>query len=131
LFVAATMRMSTGISFFPPRRRTMRDSRARRSFTWMSGDISATSSRKIVPPLAISKAPGFSFVEPVKAPFSWPNSSFSRISFGRAAQFRAKNGPFARSLFSWIARATSSFPVPDSPRMRTLAVVGATASISL
>jgi hypothetical protein len=49
LFVAATMRMSTGISRLPPSRRTVRVSSARRSFTWMSGAISATSSRKIVP----------------------------------------------------------------------------------
>ena len=107
----------------------MRVSRARSSFTWMSGDISATSSRKIVPPEAISKAPGFSLVEPVKAPFSWPNSSFSRISFGSAAQLRAKKGPLPRSLFLWSAVATSSLPVPLSPRMSTLAVDGATRSI--
>ena len=37
-------------------------------------------------------------VAPVNAPFSWPNSSLSRISSGIAAQFSAKNGPFARSL---------------------------------
>jgi hypothetical protein len=103
---------------------------ARSSFTWMSGGISATSSRKSVPPLAISNAPGFSLVEPVKAPFSWPNSSFSRISLGSAAQLSAKNGPRARSLFWWVARATSSLPVPLSPKMKTLAVEAATASIS-
>jgi hypothetical protein len=45
-----------------------------------------------VPPLAISNAPGFSFVDPVNAPFSWPKSSFSRISLGSAAQFSAKKG---------------------------------------
>ena len=33
LFVAATMRISTSISFLPPRRRTVRVSMARRSFT--------------------------------------------------------------------------------------------------
>src|SRR5678810_1194541 len=87
----------------------------------MSGDISATSSRKIVPVLAISNAPGFSLVDPVNAPFSCPNNSFSRISFGSAAQFSAKNGPFERSLFACMARATSSLPVPDSPRINTLA----------
>jgi len=91
----------------------------------MSGDISATSSRKIVPLLAISNAPGFSFVDPVNAPFSWPNSSFSRISLGSAAQLRAKNGPFARSLFECTARATSSLPVPDSPRINIEAGVDA------
>ena len=96
----------------------------------MSGDISATSSRKIVPPLAISNAPGFSFTEPVNAPFSWPNNSFSRISLGSAAQLSAKKGPLERSLLLCSARATSSLPVPDSPRMSTLAVDGATASMT-
>src|SRR5206468_465645 len=33
-----------------------------------------------------------------------------------------------RPLASWIARATSSFPVPVSPRTRTVASVGATIS---
>ena len=103
---------------------------ARSSLTWMSVGISAISSRKIVPPLDISKAPAFSFVEPVKAPFSWPNSSFSRISLGSAAQLSAKNGPLARSLLLCSARATSSLPVPLSPRMSTLAVLGATASMT-
>ena len=107
----------------------LRDSIARRSFTWMSGGISATSSRKIVPPSAISKAPGFSFTEPVNAPFSWPKSSFSRMSFGSAAQLSGKKGPFALSLLAWMARATSSLPVPDSPKIRTLALDGATASM--
>ena len=78
----------------------LRDSIARKSFTWMSGGISATSSRKIVPPSAISNAPGFSLTEPVNAPFSCPNSSFSRMSLGSAAQLSAKNGPLARSLLA-------------------------------
>ncbi len=32
----------------------------------------------------------------------------------------ATNGPFARSLASWIPRANSSFPVPDSPVSSTV-----------
>ena len=81
----------------------------------MSGSISATSSRKSVPPSASSKQPAFSFRLPVKAPFSWPKSSFSRMSLGKAAQFTATKGPSDRSDLSWRARATSSFPVPDCP----------------
>ena len=42
-----------------------------------------------------------------------------------AAQFTATKGPTARSLASWIARATSSLPVPVSPKIVTVARVGA------
>ena len=42
-----------------------------------------------------------------------------------AAQFRATNGLFFRGLFWWIAWATSSLPVPVSPWISTLALVGA------
>jgi hypothetical protein len=49
---------------------------------------------------------------------------------GSAAQFSAKNGPLARSLLECTARATSSLPVPDSPRISTLAVDDATASMT-
>jgi len=51
------------------------------------------------------------------------------MSLGSAAQFSGKNGPFDLSLFAWMARATSSLPVPDSPKINTLADDGATASI--
>ncbi len=50
-------------------------------------------------------------------------------SSGIAAQFTLMNGPSARSLASCSARATSSLPVPLSPRMRTRAGVGATSLI--
>ena len=46
-------------------------------------------------------------------------------SSGIAAQFTWTKGPRVRLLFAWIARATSSLPVPDSPVMRTVALVGA------
>ena len=42
-----------------------------------------------------------------------------------AAQFTATKGPAPRSLASWIARATSSLPVPVSPRIVTVTRVGA------
>ena len=40
--------------------------------------------------------PGFAVVAPVKAPFSWPNSSVSSSSRDRPAQFRSTNGSRAR-----------------------------------
>ena len=46
-----------------------------------------------------------------------------------AAQFTGTKGRSARGLRAWMARATSSLPVPDSPRMVTAAEEGATRSI--
>src|SRR5207244_272119 len=42
----------------------------------------------------------------------------------------ATNGPPARPLPAWIARATTSFPVPVSPSMTTVESSGATRPIS-
>ena len=47
---------------------------------------------------------------------------------GSAAQLTATSGRCARALRRWIARATSSLPVPVSPVRRTAAPVGATCS---
>ena len=78
-----------------------------------------------MPPCAASKRPSRAVAAPVNAPFSWPNSSASRIDSGIAAQLTATNGPFARALFSWSARASSSLPVPLSPSSSTVASLGA------
>ncbi len=45
---------------------------------------------------------------------------------GMEAQFTAMIGASRRLLWSCTARATSSLPVPDSPRMSTVASVAAT-----
>ena len=47
---------------------------------------------------------------------------FEGALFGgvNAAVLTAMNGPAARLPSWWIASATSSFPVPDSPRMSTV-----------
>ena len=42
-----------------------------------------------------------------------------------AAQLSLMNGPPARLEWSWMARATSSLPVPFSPVMSTRPLVGA------
>jgi hypothetical protein len=42
-----------------------------------------------------------------------------------AAQLMVMNGRSERSEFTWMARATSSLPVPLSPVMSTVASVGA------
>ena len=90
--------------------------------------MSPISSRKSVPPSASSNFPCRRAAAPVKAPFSWPNSSLSIRESGRAAQFSATKGMPERPLRRWISRATSSFPVPLSPLMSTETSVGATRS---
>ena len=54
---------------------------------WSESGISVTSSRKSVPPSAISKSPFLSSCAPVKLPFLWPKSSLSSRFSGIAAQF--------------------------------------------
>ena len=46
-----------------------------------------------------------------------------------APQLTAMNGPRASSERSWIVRATTSLPLPDSPTTSTVADVGATFSM--
>src|SRR5471030_1174805 len=48
---------------------------------------------------------------------------------GIAPQFTATNGASRRALWSWIVRAISSLPVPDSPMINAVASVAATRSI--
>ena len=55
----------------------------------------------------------------VKAPRAWPNNSLSSSVSGKAAQLTATNGCRAPPALLWIARATSSLPVPLSPVIST------------
>ena len=75
-----------------------------------------------MPPCACSKRPRWRLCAPVNAPRSWPKSSDSSSSGGTAGVLTAMKGPFEHGLCSWRARATSSFPVPDSPVMSTVTV---------
>src|SRR5438445_588314 len=81
-----------GSARWPPTRRTSFSWSTRRSFAWRPRLISPTSSRKSVPPLAVSKRPWCSLTAPVKAPASWPKSSLSRSGSASAAQLSARNG---------------------------------------
>ena len=65
---------------------------------------------------------------PVKAPRTWPNSSDSSRVSGMAAQFTLMSGMSRCALRSWMARASSSLPVPVSPMMSTVLLVSATRS---
>ena len=66
----------------------------------------------------------------MKEPLRWPNSSLSTRFSGKAPQLTGMNARSARRLLSWRLRATSSLPVPVSPRIMTEASVGAIVSIS-
>ena len=50
---------------------------------------------------------------------------------GMAAQLSLTNGPDARGLIAWTARAMSSLPVPVSPQMSTVQPVGAAAATAV
>jgi hypothetical protein len=78
-----------------------------------------------VPPVACTNMPARSPTAPVKAPRSWPNSSEPISSRGMAPQLSATYGPSARRDVSWMAWATTSLPVPVSPRINTLQSVPA------
>jgi hypothetical protein len=84
-----------------------------------------------VPPLASRKRPGRAVRASVKAPRTWPKSSLSSRLCGTAAQLIATKGPLCRALIPWMARATSSLPVPLSPVTSTVASVEATRSMRL
>ncbi len=81
-FVAAITRTSTFVSVWEPSRQNTPSWSTRSSFDCSSRGSSPISSRKIVPPSATSKRPNFRLSAPVKAPFSYPNSSLS-IEAGR------------------------------------------------
>ena len=55
----------------------------------------------------------------MKAPRSAPNSSAAASSGATAPRFTATKGPPRRPLVRWMAWATSSLPVPVSPRRST------------
>ena len=92
----------------------------RNSRVCASAGMSPISSRNRVPPWACSNLPMPRSVAPVKAPFSWPNSSDSISSRGIAAMLMATKGPRARLPKLCSARATSSLPVPLSPVITTV-----------
>ena len=60
----------------------------------------------------------------------WPKSSESSSVSDSAPQLSATNGRSLRGELKWIARATSSLPVPHSPVMSTVLLVGAIVSTS-
>src|SRR5262249_35342782 len=55
-----------------------------------------------------------------ECPRSCPKSSLSARVVVRAPQLTARNGRLQRGPLKWMARATSSFPLPLSPNSRTV-----------
>ncbi len=98
----------------------------RSSFGWSGRGRSPISSRNSVPPSHAATRPGLSRTAPVNAPLAWPNSSLSSSCWDRVGQETVANGPDARSLHPWTARASTPLPVPLSPR--TSSVVGLAAA---
>ena len=123
--VAATRRTSTRRVVVSPTFMNSPVSITRSSLTWVSSGVSPISSKKMVPLWAASKYPLRVSSAPVKDPFLWPNSSLSIIPAGMAPQLTVTSGSNLRRLFLWIALATISLPVPDSPVTSTEISVGA------
>jgi len=77
--------------------------------------MSPISSSRSVPVLESSKQPWRGASAPVKAPFSWPNSSLSIKLSGRDRAVHGHEGTAERGLRSWMRRATNSLPVRFRP----------------
>ena len=92
--------------------------------------MSPISSRNKVPLSANWNRPLRSDIAPVKEPLLCPNNSLSSKSLGIAPQLTGTNGPAARPEHSCSAFATSSFPVPLSPTIKTVESLGPSSLIS-
>ena len=79
-----------------------------------------------VPSCAQATWPRRSALASVKAPRTWPNISDSNSDGVIAPMLILTAGRAARGLLRWMASATSSLPVPLSPRISTGALVAAT-----
>ena len=123
------MRTSACLSLLPPVGLYRLASNARSSICCTSGGRLPISSRNNVPPAASSQNPCFLLSAPVNAPFSCPNRVEEASSFESRPQSTATKGPAARLLLACIFSAMCSFPVPLSPSINTLMLVGATSLI--
>ena len=83
-----------------------------------------------MPPSASTNRPRRARSAPVKAPRAWPNSSLSSSASGIAPQFTATKAWWRRPDCAWIARASTSLPVPLSPVSSTVALYSAARSSS-
>ncbi|MNY23435.1 hypothetical protein D3C86_1571020 [compost metagenome] len=114
------MRRSTLMLWLAPSRSSFFSCSTRSNLACWARGMLSISSRNTVPPSAYSSLPMRLPWAPVNAPLSWPNSSASNSCSGMAAQFNATKGLSARGPKSCRQRATSSLPLPVSPRIKTL-----------
>ena len=128
--VAEKTRTSTRRVLDEPTRSNSPVSRVRSSLACSPCEMLAISSRKSVPPSAISKRPTRSLLASVNAPLTWPNSSLSKTPSARPPVFTVTSGRVERSETECSVCATSPLPVPFSPVMRTLASDGPTREIT-
>ena len=94
--IAATMRTLVRIAMRPPTAVYSPSCNTRSRRVCASIGMSPISSRNSVPPWACSNRPWLRETAPVKAPFSWPNSSDSISSRGIAAILTATKLPLRR-----------------------------------
>src|SRR5207247_3293652 len=74
--------------------------------------------------------PPLSALFPYTTLFRSPNNSDSISEGVSAVQLTVRSGLSRRGEYLWMARATNSFPVPDSPRTKTVVGAGATRATS-
>ena len=125
MLVALTSRISIGTSRVLPSGVISRVSSACKSFGCRLRGRLPISSRKNVPLLAAWNRPIRSSRASVNAPFLCPKSSESSNVEGTVPRSTVTNASSERLDKAWISCATNSLPVPFSPRMSTLASVGA------
>jgi hypothetical protein len=118
--VAAITRTSTLRTSGEPTRCNSWFCTTRSSLLCVVSGMSAISSRNTVPPCAYSNRPTRSWVAPVNAPFTWPNSSLSNSVSTIAEQLQTANRRAATGLSSCNACATSSLPVPVAPPIKAI-----------
>ena len=118
------MRTSIGSSVLPPTRRTTRSCSARRSFTCIV--------TRGLADLVEEERSALRLLEEAlllldgareRAALVAEELGLEEVLGHRAAVDRDERAGRARAEAWWIARATSSLPVPDSPVMRTVDVV--------
>ena len=111
----ATTRTSTAIDASPPTRSNLPLSSTRRSFACASRRMSPISSRKSVPPSAALELPSRARGGAgERALLVAEELALEQARRQRRAVHRDER-PVARASCRWIARATSSLPVPVSP----------------
>ncbi len=110
-----------GSRSLPPTRKKRRSCSTRSRSTCSLGEMSPISSRNSVPPSASSNLPFFCATAPGEGALLVAEQLGLEQRLGeRRAGDRRRTGPWPRSPEKWIARATSSLPVPLSPWISTV-----------